>query len=132
MRRRALLMALAVPTLPAFATLPTQERERIEQLLAGLERESGLQFERNGRKASAKDAVRFLRAKWQRYGEGIDSADAFIDRIASRSSTTGHPYRVCPEGTACEDAGPWLKRRLARLAGIEPTTLGFGGQYSIH
>jgi hypothetical protein len=25
-----------------------------------------------------------------------------------------------------------LKGNLARLAGIEPTTLGFGGQYSIH
>jgi len=23
-------------------------------------------------------------------------------------------------------------RHLVRLAGIEPTTLGFGGQYSIH
>ena len=23
-------------------------------------------------------------------------------------------------------------RQVARLAGIEPTTLGFGGQYSIH
>lgn len=27
----------------------------------------------------------------------------------------------------------WSKKeRLVRLAGIEPTTLGFGGQYSIH
>ena len=126
MRRRALLLALAGSALPAFASLPPGERERIEQLLAGLEGESGLQFERNGRRASARDAVRFLRAKWQRYGEGVDSAEAFIDRIASRSSTTGGPYRVCPEGAGCEDAGPWLKRRLARLAGIEPTTLGFG------
>ena len=25
-----------------------------------------------------------------------------------------------------------LRLRLVRLAGIEPTTLGFGGQYSIH
>ena len=24
------------------------------------------------------------------------------------------------------------ERKMARLAGIEPTTLGFGGQYSIH
>jgi hypothetical protein len=24
------------------------------------------------------------------------------------------------------------KEKLVRLAGIEPTTLGFGGQYSIH
>ncbi len=29
--------------------------------------------------------------------------------------------------------GGWLlKEKLVRLAGIEPTTLGFGGQYSIH
>lgn len=26
---------------------------------------------------------------------------------------------------------PW-QEKLVRLAGIEPTTLGFGGQYSIH
>lgn len=25
-----------------------------------------------------------------------------------------------------------VTRKLVRLAGIEPTTLGFGGQYSIH
>jgi hypothetical protein len=25
-----------------------------------------------------------------------------------------------------------LLKKLVRLAGIEPTTLGFGGQYSIH
>ncbi len=27
---------------------------------------------------------------------------------------------------------PFGQGQLARLAGIEPTTLGFGGQYSIH
>jgi hypothetical protein len=26
----------------------------------------------------------------------------------------------------------WHALNLVRLAGIEPTTLGFGGQYSIH
>lgn len=33
------------------------------------------------------------------------------------------------------DGGTGVKRKtanLVRLAGIEPTTLGFGGQYSIH
>ncbi len=136
MKRRPLLGGLAavclLHALPASAALPPAERERIEQLLAAMEQEKGVEFERNGRRASARDAVRFLRAKWERYGEGVDSAEAFIDRIASRSSTTGRPYRVCPTGSACVDAGPWLKGRLVRLAGIEPTTLGFGGQYSIH
>ena len=30
------------------------------------------------------------------------------------------------------EAGFQISRTLVRLAGIEPTTLGFGGQYSIH
>jgi len=30
------------------------------------------------------------------------------------------------------EAGINFSRTLVRLAGIEPTTLGFGGQYSIH
>ena len=37
------------------------------------------------------------------------------------SGPEGGSNRSLPEGG-----------RLARLAGIEPTTLGFGGQYSIH
>lgn len=122
MKRRRLMTALLLPVLPALpvssamAALPPGERDRIEQLLAGMERETGVQFERNGRRVSGRDAARFLRAKWGRYGEGVDSAEAFIDRIASRSSTTGRPYRVCPVGGKCVEAGPWLRRRLARLA----------------
>jgi hypothetical protein len=34
-------------------------------------------------------------------------------------------------GLASSDEGH-LALELVRLAGIEPTTLGFGGQYSIH
>ena len=30
------------------------------------------------------------------------------------------------------EIGSGLTQKVARLAGIEPTTLGFGGQYSIH
>ena len=43
----------------------------------------------------------------------------------------GHPARgghQMENLSACR--GGWLD--LARLAGIEPTTLGFGGRYSIH
>jgi hypothetical protein len=32
----------------------------------------------------------------------------------------------------CQIRWPDGKAILVRLAGIEPTTLGFGGQYSIH
>lgn len=113
MKRRALLAsaALVVMARPA-AALPVQERERIELLLKGMERQAELQFERNGRRASARDAARFLRAKWERHGADVDSAEGFIDRIASRSSTTGQPYRVCAKAMACVEAGPWLRELL--------------------
>ncbi|MGC4366553.1 DUF5329 family protein [Hydrogenophaga sp. R2] len=117
MKRRALLAAaaLAVMARPAAAALPTRERERIEGLLEAMERQTDLQFERNGRRASSRDAVRFLRAKWERYGAEVDTAEAFIDRIASRSSTSGQPYRVCPKSLSCAEAGPWLRGLLQQL-----------------
>jgi hypothetical protein len=37
-----------------------------------------------------------------------------------------------PNEKTAEFSGFLLLKGLARLAGIEPTTLGFGGQYSIH
>ena len=50
------MTALLLPVLPALpvssamAALPPGERDRIEQLLAGMEREADVQFERNGRR----------------------------------------------------------------------------------
>ena len=79
-----------------------------------MERQPGVTFERNGRRVSGRDAVRFLRAKWQHQGQGVDSAEAFIEHIASRSSTSGRPYRVCEADGACVDAGPWLRQLLAQ------------------
>ena len=34
--------------------------------------------------------------------------------------------------TLAQGAKRWGRLEVVRLAGIEPTTLGFGGQYSIH
>ena len=44
------------------------------------------------------------------------------------------PYAVMASGELQleKEEQPVWKRGLVRLAGIEPTTLGFGGQYSIH
>jgi hypothetical protein len=56
-----------------------------------------------------------LRAKWRAQGQGIASAEAFIERIASRSGTTGQPYRVCSPGRECVDAGGHLRALLAGL-----------------
>lgn len=123
MKRRTVLLATAglwLVAQPAAASLAPGERERIERLLKAMERQTDVNFERNGRLASARDAVRFLRAKWERHGSDVDSAEGFIDRIASRSSTSGRPYRVCPKASACVEAGPWLRSLLQQADEARP------------
>ncbi len=52
----------------------------------------------------------------------------------ARPSARRQPAQECPPGMArtFHDEGEMETGNLVRLAGIEPTTLGFGGQYSIH
>jgi hypothetical protein len=87
----------------------------IEALLADLAAMSGTRFIRNDSTYEAPAAVEHLRGKWQRAAADIDSAEAFIDRLASRSSTSGVAYRIRqPDGSEME-AGPFLHERLRSL-----------------
>ncbi len=113
----ALALALGPASAQSPAAMPAQERQRIETLLRAIEADTALRFDRNGTQANGKVAVRFLRAKWARNEAGVLTAEAFIDQIASASSTTGRPYRVCVKPNDCTEAGPWLKGLLRRLEG---------------
>lgn len=120
MRRRALAgrlaavaaLALLAARTAAGAALPPAEAARIERLLQAVAAEPELRFERNGRQVDGADAARFLRAKWQSHGAGVSSAEAFIDQVATRSSTTGRAYRVCAPDGRCVEAAGWLRERL--------------------
>ncbi len=100
---------------PAAANPAPGERDRIERLLRAMERQTDVNFERNGRLASARDAVRFLRAKWERHGGDVDSAEGFIERIASRSSTSGRPYLIRHADGREQPAAAFLHEELQRL-----------------
>lgn len=107
--------AAAVAGGAACAQMPAREQQRIEQLLRALEREPSLRFDRNGTRVGGADAARFLRAKWARSTPPVDTAEAFIEQIGSRSSTSGRAYRVCTSESRCVEAGPWLREQLERL-----------------
>jgi hypothetical protein len=112
----ALALAAAPGALPpARAAPPPHEQQRIEQLLDALAADRSSRFVRNATAYSGADAARFLRAKWRAQGQGIASAEAFIERLASRSGTTGQPYGVCSPGGECVDAGVHLRALLAGL-----------------
>ena len=96
---------------PAVVSAPT-ETERIEQLLAKIVA-SNLTFIRNGSEHTATEAVEHLRSKWAHAKDSVTTVEQFIDQLASRSSTTGRPYRVrLVDGTE-RDAGPWMHEQLS-------------------
>lgn len=108
---RVLALFLCVPLL-AQAIAPT-ERARIEALLARVE-SSSVFFIRNGTRHDARAAAAHLRMKWEKAGDHIGSAEAFIEKLASRSYLSGEPYRVVLGGRTLE-AGPWLYSLLEEL-----------------
>jgi hypothetical protein len=70
------------------------EKEKIEALIRHVENLKGASFIRNGKSADAKSAAKFLRGKWNAKEKEIKTADEFIAKVATVSSTTGKPYLI--------------------------------------
>ena len=97
------------------ADLPPAEEKQIEALIAGIERMTDATFIRNGRPYGAAAAAEFLRRKWRHREADVRSADDFIEKVASFSSTSGQPYRIrFSDGreTACST---FLRAELSNL-----------------
>jgi hypothetical protein len=112
-----LLVVTLALSQPAQATPAVAERE-ITALIDGL-RDAPCRFQRNGRWYDGARAAAHLRRKYDyvRGRGGVDSAEAFIELAASRSSLTGRPYRVrCGDADAM-DSGDWFRARLGMLRG---------------
>ena len=74
--------------------------------------DSGCTFVRNGDDHDSVDAADHLRLKYNRGRRYTNSAENFIDRLASESSWSGKPYTVTCDGTT-ETSAAWLHRALA-------------------
>lgn len=105
----------AFTAIEARAAPPAAEQRRIDALLDALASDRRSRFVRAGIDYSGAEAARFLRAKMQAQGASVRTAEDFIERIASRSSTTGRAYRVCRAEGDCVDAGEHLRAVLAHL-----------------
>lgn len=84
------------------------EPAAIDRLLARIAA-ADVTFLREGEAYDGKAAAEHLRRKLRAAGASIQTVDQFIARIGTRSSTTGHPYRVrLRDGTEL-DAARWLR-----------------------
>ena len=108
MRRLFIVATLYLALAPG--ALADAERE-IEYLLAYVA-DSGCTFHRNGRDHASADAADHLRLKYRRGRRYAESAEDFIDHLATGSSWSGRAYSVsCGEFT--EPTADWLRRALA-------------------
>ncbi len=84
--------AIAAPLLAQSA--PPPEKVKIEALIQRVSELQEAKFIRNGREYDVSAAVRFLRGKWRANDKAVKSARDFVDKVASSSGTTGHPYLI--------------------------------------
>ena len=73
---------------------------------------SGCTFVRNGDEHNSPDAADHMRLKYSRGKRYVDSAEHFIDRLATESSWSGKPYTVICDGQS-QTSAQWLHRALS-------------------
>jgi hypothetical protein len=96
--------------LPASLMADDKTETEVEYLLDHVA-SSGCTFHRNGEDHDAKGAAEHLRLKYRRGKRYVNSAEDFINRLASKSSWSGDPYTISCEGVT-EPSKTWLHQAL--------------------
>ena len=116
MHRRALVgAALGLVAWRAQAAVSALEAARIDRLIEYVGSQSQVKFVRNGRAYSSKEAAMFLRAKFDKMGEHVSTAQQFIEQIATGSSTSGKAYLIRFGDGRTVPAAQFLGAELERM-----------------
>jgi hypothetical protein len=105
----------------ACAQAPADTRREVEHLLDYVARDD-CQFNRNGTWYQGPAARAHLKKKFDYLDKRnlAPTAEAFIERAATSSSTSGAAYQVrCANGAATA-SGPWLSAELRRYRATQP------------
>ena len=113
-----ILLSLMLLTAPISQTLGETDAETEIRLLIQAVRESGCEFDRNGRLYTAERAAERLELKYARGKRYADSAEAFIERLATGSSWTGEPYRMICDPDKISSAGG-LSRSIGAAGSVD-------------
>ena len=81
-------------TLKELIDATLSENQKIEMLILAVEKLEDATFLRNGTSYSCTEAANHLRRKWAASKNRIRTAEEFVDRVASKSHTTGNDYFV--------------------------------------
>lgn len=104
-------LIVSVLCLPVAQATPRSEQE-IQHLFEFID-QSDCIFIRNDTEYPAQKAREHMQTKYDYAKRWIDSAEQFIDRIASKSSISGKRYQVRCQGQLLY-TDTWLKQELER------------------
>ncbi len=110
-RIRFVVVMLVVNVLPLSLSAGNADAE-IEYLLETVG-SSDCVFTRNGKDYSSKAAESHLRLKLRKGARYVDTAESFIENLATESSWTGKPYSIQCPGEAQVPSARWLTAALA-------------------
>jgi hypothetical protein len=111
-----LIFFLLQAVVRAEQQIPTAEQQKIEELIGAVEQLKDVQFIRNGKSYGAASAARFLRGKWKAQESEVRSAEDFIEKVGSFSSTTGRPYAIRFAGGQETPSAQFFRSLLAAQA----------------
>ncbi|MFL2502600.1 MAG: DUF5329 family protein [Luminiphilus sp.] len=106
-----MMLSLILLTALISHTLAVTDAETEIQLLIHAVRESSCDFDRNGTLYSAETAAEHLELEYTRGKRYADSAEAFIEHLATGSSWSGEPYWMICDGDKISSA-EWLAEQL--------------------
>ena len=91
------------------------ETAHIEGLIKHVGELKDASFVRNGVAYDAATSVKFLRGKWKANSQDIKTAEDFIEKAATKSSTTGKPYLIRFQDGKEVESGKYLRAELAKV-----------------
>jgi hypothetical protein len=95
-----------------------RETARITRLIDAVEAHKDIRFIRNGKEYDCREAAAFLRGKLKRHVDEIVTAEDFIARVGSFSTTTGEAYSVRLADGRKLLSGDYLRVELRRLESV--------------
>lgn len=110
------ILALFSTAATAMDAAETRKTEWLINRVAALEEAV---FIRNGDSHSPREAADHLRYKWEKAGSRVNTAEEFVEKVASRSYLSGRPYLIrFPDGRT-EPTAEVFKRWLSAYDAAE-------------
>jgi hypothetical protein len=91
------------------------ETKKIEALISHVEGLKNAKFIRNGVEYDAGAAGQFLRGKWKVQESEIKTAKDFIEKVATKSSTSGKAYLIRVGESQPVESGHYLAKELEKI-----------------